>query len=306
MIRVGVIGMNRGNAHPISWSSIINGVFDPNIIQENGYPAVAAYLEANRDTLGIPEARVTHIWTQDNTLSAQIAGCCSIDQICIHPEDMVGQVDAVIIARDDAEIHRTMAEPFIDADIPVFIDKPLAINRSDLEWFSDMNSKGKFIMSCSSTRYAGECRSVKAQLSEYGKLEFITSIGKNDWAKYGIHRLEAVFAILDDPIPESIQALGNEQKELMCIRFRDGLLLTIHLSVTMVGTAQLSIFGTKKWGLVEVNNSYAMFRENIIAFLRSVEEGKPRLAFRHTHNLIHTLIGGIESREAGGAIIKLS
>src|SRR5690606_34669190 len=107
---------------------------------------------------------------------------------------------------------------------------PLAVSRGDLDWFDSMHSKRKFIMSCSSTRYAGECRAVKAQLHEYGKLEFITCVGKNDWAKYGIHRLESVFSLLDDPVAESIQALGDERKELMCIRFEDGLLLTIHLS----------------------------------------------------------------------------
>lgn len=301
-----MIGMNHGNAHPISWSSIINGVFDQSFIDAIGYPAVSAYLAANQDMAGIRGARVTHIWTQDFKHSQQIAWCCAIKHVCKEKEDMIGQVDAVIIARDDAEYHRTLAEPFIDADVPIFIDKPLAITRADLAWFSTMFQKGKFIMSCSSTRYASECRAIKAQLHEYGKLEFITSIGRNDWAKYGIHRLESVFSILDDPIPVSIQALGDENKEIMSIRFADGLLFTIHLSKTIVPTAQFSVFGTQRWDLVEINNSYAMFKQNIVEFLRSVEEGKPRLAFERTYNLIHTLIGGIESKAGGGTVIKLS
>lgn len=305
MIKIGMVGMNQGNAHPISWSSIINGIFDGQLISEIGYPAVSAYLTANRDTLGIREAAVTHLWTQDAELSAQIAKCCGIVHCCRQLEDMISEVDAVIIARDDAEHHRELAEPFLNANIPVFIDKPLAINREDLTWFQTMHSAGKFIMSCSSTRYAGECRTLKAQLPDYGKLEFITCVGKNDWAKYGIHRLESVFSLLDDPTAESIQALGDDRKELMCIRFKDGLLLTIHLSPDVVGTAQFSVFGKNKWSLVEVTNSYAMFRQNIVEFVRSVEEGSPRLDFKKTYNLIHTLIGGIESRRDGGKIIKL-
>lgn len=305
MIKVGIVGMNSGNAHPVSWSSIINGVFDGQLISELGYPAVSAYLEANRDTIGIREARVSHIWTQDMELSAKIARCCGIEHPCQELEDMIGEVDAVIIARDDAEYHKELAEPFLNVNIPVFIDKPLAINRADLAWFSAMHDAGKFIMSCSSTRYSGECRGVKAQLAAYGKLEFITCVGKNDWAKYGIHRLESVFALLDDPVAESIQALGDDGKELMCIRFKDGLLLTIHLSPDIVGTAQFSIFGRNKWNLVEITNSYAMFRQNIVEFVRSVEEGRPRLGFKKTYNLIHTLIGGLESKRDGGKIIKL-
>lgn len=53
MIKLGMIGMSEGNSHPYSWSSIINGVFNADEKTRVGYPAVAAYLNANKDTLGI-------------------------------------------------------------------------------------------------------------------------------------------------------------------------------------------------------------------------------------------------------------
>src|SRR5690554_6104945 len=111
MIKIGMIGMNNGNAHPISWTSIINGVFDEQMISKIGYPAISAYLTANRDTIGVGGASVSHLWTQDIDLSKQIASCCGIEHCCKSLEDMVGAVDAVIIARDDAEQHRELAEP---------------------------------------------------------------------------------------------------------------------------------------------------------------------------------------------------
>ena len=51
MIKLGILGMSEGNAHPYSWSAIINGRFDRQEITRVGYPAVAAYLDANKDTL---------------------------------------------------------------------------------------------------------------------------------------------------------------------------------------------------------------------------------------------------------------
>ena len=48
-----------------------------------------------------------------------------------------------------------------------------------------------------------------------------------------------------------------------------------------------------------------MFRDNIIEFIRSVEEGKPRLAFDKTENIIRVLIAGKESLANEGEIIQL-
>lgn len=305
MVKIGMIGMNQGNAHPISWSSIVNGKFDGEQIAQLGFPGVTDYLNANQDTLGIAGAQVTHLWTQDRNLSEAIATGCGIAHPCDNLEDMIGAVDAVIIARDDAEHHRAMAEQFVEADIPVFIDKPLAINRTDLEWFKAMHDAGKFIMSCSSTRYSVECRSLKAELPTFGKLAFAICIGRNDWEKYGIHRLESIFALLGDPIAASIQALGEVGNELMCIKLKDGMHLTIHLSTEVTATAQLSVYGQHKSRTIEIANAYAMFRQNIVEFIRSVNEDKPRLEFSKTYRLMELMIAGIKSRESGGKVVKL-
>ena len=91
--------MSAGNAHPYSWSAIINGVFDGDEITAVGYPAVAAYLKANRDTLGIPSARVTHVWTQDRKISESIAKASSVANIVDKLDDMIGQIDALLLTR---------------------------------------------------------------------------------------------------------------------------------------------------------------------------------------------------------------
>ena len=132
-----MIGMSPGNAHPYSWSAIINGCFDAEEINQMGYPAVSNYLKANEDTLGVNGAKVTCVWAQDKKISESIAKTAQIETIANSLEEMAGLVDAVILARDDPQNHVAMAKPFIDAGIPVFIDKPLAITREDLQYFSD-------------------------------------------------------------------------------------------------------------------------------------------------------------------------
>jgi hypothetical protein len=48
-----------------------------------------------------------------------------------------------------------------------------------------------------------------------------------------------------------------------------------------------------------------MFRDNIIEFIRSVQEGRSRLDFEKTVNIIRTIIAGKESLEQGGKTIYL-
>lgn len=298
--------MSEGNAHPYSWSSIINGQYDGAEIARVGYPAVATYLQANRDTLGVPGARVTHIWCRERNISESIASSSGIDTVVDELVDMVGQVDAVILGRDDPENHVAMARPFIEAGIPIFIDKPLAYSREDLEWFAEQYRKGRFIMSCSSMRYANECRIAKQELSALGPIELVTAVGKKDWKKYGIHLLEAVFAVLDDPQPESAQHIGELDREIVHVRLTNGTDITLHLFNPISGTFQLSFFGQQGWKTVDIRNSYSMFRDNLIEFVRSVEAGKPRLDFEKTHQLINVIIAANESRLNGGKRIAVS
>ena len=297
--------MSAGNAHPYSWSAIVNGFYDGEEITRVGYPGITNYLNANQDTVGIEGARVTHVWTQDRSISESIAKAARVEHVVDSVEDMMGPVDAVILARDDAENHVKMAAPFIKAGIPVFIDKPLAVTYDDLAYFSEQHAQGKFIMSCSSMRYAGECRALKIDIASLGKIELITAVGKKDWLKYGIHMLEALFAFLDDPSPVLVQHVGEDKKDVVYLEFENGIKTTVHLFMDIALTFQISVFGQKGWELVELKNYYSMFRDNLIEFVRSVQEGKPRLSFDKTERLIRTLIGAQESLKSGGKVIYL-
>jgi hypothetical protein len=305
MIKIGILGMSAGNAHPYSWSAIINGQFDAQEIIDVGYPAVADYLQANNDTLGLPNARVTYVWAQERSISESIAKTTGIENIADRAEDMVGEVDAIILSRDDPENHVAMARPFIDAGIPIFIDKPLAATLDDLAYFSDESAKGKLIMSCSSMRYAVEARNTKIDLPSLGKLELITATGKKDWIKYGVHMLEGIFMLLDDAKPITVKHIGETGKDIVHITFAGGLQVVVNLFMEIAGTFQISVFGQQGWRLIEIKNSYAMFRDNIIEFVRSVEEGKSRLDFSKTENILRTLIAANESLKQGGNTIYL-
>ncbi|MDB5208437.1 MAG: inositol 2-dehydrogenase/D-chiro-inositol 3-dehydrogenase [Flavisolibacter sp.] len=295
--------MSEGNAHPYSWASIINGHFNGDEISRIGYPAVAAYLHANSDTLGITGVQVSHVWTQDLNISQSIALSSGIANVTENAEEMIGHVDAVMLLRDDAQNHVKMVQPFIESGLPVFIDKPLTCTVEDLDYFSKKSREGKLIMSCSSMRYATEVRTARTEFAALGQLELVTATGKKDWMKYGVHMLEAVLMLLDDNRPLTVQHIGEEGKDIVHLTFAGGLQVIINLFMEISPTFQISVFGQKGWRQIEIKNSYSMFRDNIIEFVRSVEEGKARLDFAKTENVIRTLIAAKESLYQGGKII---
>ena len=305
MLKLGLIGMSEGNGHPFSWSAIINGDYNKEAMASCGFDTIPQYLEANRDTLGIDGAKVTYVWAQDKKISERIAAAGLIDNVVGSAEDMIGWVDAVLLARDDVENHVAMAKPFLDANVPIFVDKPLAITNEDLEYFAEQNRSGKFLMSCSSMRYATESRAVKRELDSLGKIELAIAVGKKDWIRYGVHMLEGLFALLDDPKAIAVRHISKSGKDIVHVEFETGLAATVHLFYDITPTFQISIFGQASWRLIEYKNWYAMFRDSLIDFIRSVQQGRPCLVFAKTENIIRTLIAGKESLEQQGKTIEL-
>ncbi len=305
MKSIGIIGMSEGNAHPYSWSSIINGKYNYQSIADAGYPAVSAYLKANEDSLGINGYEVTHIYTQDKSLSKSIAESSGIRRIVEKPEDMIGEIDALILARDDAQSHIGFVKPFMEAGIPVFIDKPLAISREALNWFEQQHKKGRFFMSCSAMRFSSECKILKQDISSLGNTELVIAVGKKDWLKYGVHMVEAVLATLDDAKVISVQNIGEKGKDIVKLNFESGLTACICLYMDIYGTFQFQWYGSQAGRVADIKNSYSMFRETILQFFRSMEEGQPRISFEKTYQVIETVIAAEESRLNGGVIVNL-
>lgn len=306
MLKLGIMGLSEGNGHPYSWSAIINGNYDEVLMQECGFPVIPAYLHANRDTLGIDGTRVTHIWTQEPVLSEHVARASHIETVVTRPEEMIGKIDALLLARDDPENHVAMARPFIAAGVPVFIDKPLAFTRADLDYFSEAVARGRFIMSCSALRYSAGVQTARAELASLGEIELVVAVGKKDLRKYAIHYLEGMLSLLDDPPVSAVQHVGSPGRDIIRIDFVNGITATLHVFMDIAPGGELNIYGRR--GILQVNHggSYPSFRASLVEAVRSFREGRPRLDFARTRNVISALIAARESLENGGRRILLS
>src|SRR5947208_2431940 len=104
-LRLGVIGISEGNGHPYSWSAIFNG-YDLAAMESCPFPVISEYLARQRfPEDAISGAQVTHVWTQDPAVSEHVARASRVRHVVADPSDMLGQIDALLLARDDAENH---------------------------------------------------------------------------------------------------------------------------------------------------------------------------------------------------------
>src|SRR5690606_36982581 len=95
-LRLAMLGLIEGNGHPYSWSAIVNG-FDPAALTSCPYPVIREYLAAQPpDSVHVPGAQVTHLWTDAAGAAAGVAALARIPQVVARPEEVIGQVDAVM------------------------------------------------------------------------------------------------------------------------------------------------------------------------------------------------------------------
>lgn len=298
-----MLGMVEGNGHPYSWSAIVNGDFDSDRMKRCPYPVIPDYLEANRAELGIPGATVTHIWTDDPADAEDVAKCSLIEHVVDNPEDVIGKVDAVCIATDIGHEHVTRAQPFIDAGVPTFIDKPLTDNRDDLLTFIDCYEKGSPLLSTSAMRYAPEVQQLKAL--DIGEPRLASSFTPKSWARYGIHAMEALYP-LTGPGFVSVRNLGDETHNTVVIKHRKMDVTVWAISDAYGGFGSLQWIGTKGFGQVKCTDTFHAFKRQLEVFIEFVRTGKQPFAPAETFELIAVIVAGIESRRQNGGEVRLS
>ena len=279
MIRTGILGYSEGNGHPFSFSAIVNG-YDDEKFAAAGWPVIHNYLKAQgSDRFGIGDARVTSAWTQDPELTARLCAACRIESACASPQEMIGNVDAVIVARDDWESHAELAMPFLEAGLFVFVDKPLSLDDRDLARFEPYLRRGK-LMSCSGLRYAAELDAFRRPRDQWdiGTPKLIHAAVLNGLEKYGIHMLEAIASLAPAWGRATAIARLDVPHDAWSITLSDGVPLELHCLGAVGKTFHVSIYGDRGHRHFDLHDNFSAFRRTLEAFFGMVAGGQPPIA----------------------------
>ncbi len=307
VIRLGFVGMVPENGHPFSWGGIINGAYNTNIIERYGYPGINDYLDrVPADQLGLPGVAVTHLWCDRPEDTQMVAASAGIPHVLQQAEEMVGQVDAVVIPTDLGEEHWERARPFLDAGLPVFIDKPLTDNLPDLERFIAARQEGATIMSSSCMRYAKEFQELKNRLPEVGELRLVTVTCAKSWERYGIHALESIYGLFEPDGWTSVRNVGTPERNLVIAAHDSGVDAMLALVKDLTGAfCHVEVYGTQGHISAQFQDTYAAFRAQLVAFIDFLKGDASFNAFDETVEQMRIIAAGIESRNRGGETISL-
>lgn len=141
-MKIGILGSD--NSHALAFAKLLN--------LPNEASGVHNY----------PDVRVTHIFGEEAGRTAQVAQEGRIETIVPRPQDMLGQVDAAMVVFRHGSKHAPYALPFVEAGVPVFVDKPFTSCTSDARLLLDAAQRsGCLITGGSSVKYASDVAALR-------------------------------------------------------------------------------------------------------------------------------------------------
>ena len=306
-LRIGILGMTEGNGHPYSWSAMFNG-YNPEEMETCGFPVIPRYLEMQpKETFGIPGAKITCICCTgyaEREEAEHMARAALIPTVYDDPKEMIGNVDAVIVATDVGDEHVERCRPFIEAGIPMFIDKPLVNKEEDLRTFVEWRKQGAKFITSSSMRYSKAYEPFQKNHYELGELRYILSPMAKKYETYGIHALERMYPLLGEGFL-SVRNTGTVEQAMVNIKHKNGCNVTVVQGYDMQ-TCGMMVLGTCGAKILASGDSYYCFKRQLDLFVHWLRTGEEPFPFSETVELMKLVIAGIRSREEGGREVFLS
>ncbi|MBI2255467.1 MAG: Gfo/Idh/MocA family oxidoreductase [Proteobacteria bacterium] len=284
ILRLGIVGSSPGNGHPFSWAAICNG-YDAAAMADCPYPGIPAYLSQRH----FPEDRlagatVTHVWSQDAAEAKAIAAASLIPNIVAEPEEMIGQIDGLLLARDDAENHARFALPFLKAGLPVYIDKPLALNRAAAERILSAEIYPGQIFTGTAVVWAAEMKPTPAEAARLGRIRHIRGVTPKYWDTYAVHVIEPALQLLGlTRAPDEVAALTQGNEHLVSVAWKaEGLSAQFAALGALSAPIALTLHGESGFTHLTFSDSFTAFRTALGEFCAGVRKRERRFDLART------------------------
>ncbi len=184
-----------------------------------------------------PGFEVKYVWGETEEFAKNAMEKGNIPNMVSNPNDMLGEIDALIVDHRHAKYHLEAAAPFVKAGIPTFIDKPFCYRVSEGKEFLAMaRDAGTPVTSFSSVRQSNVTFDIKKQLESLGELNHIVSLGPTDLNSkyggvffYGVHMVEPVLFWFGENV-SMVRISKNGNKATASLAYDDGKLVTLIFS----------------------------------------------------------------------------
>ncbi len=227
------------------------------------------------------------------------------------PADMIGRIDAALILSICGAAHRGRVEPFLNAGIPVFVDKPFAGSLEDAKaMFALAHASGVLLWSSSGMRFATEVLEFQARAKVYGDVHGVLSYGpakrvtgNPGLLHYGIHAAEVLCTLMGTGC-RAVTAQHVAGADVVTGEWSDGRLAT--LRGQRVGSTAYGFTAFCQNGVIQqpisARYSYRNLCQQIVETLRN---GQPPVTPTQTLEVIGFILAALESENSHGRRIEL-
>ena len=228
---------------------------------------------------------------------------------CNTVEELAEMVDVGFIQGCNWDKHLDYVEPFMKLGKPVFIDKPVVGCMKDIRRLEKLMADGLQVLGSSSMRYAFEVADfLKIPVEERGEILHVMGTCGVDEFNYGIHVVEAIGAMVKNPVSVRFNGVGNKEgkrTESYTVLFEDG---TTADYITVTGLwlpCYFLVTTTKTVYNVNIDSSrvYEALLERIC---EQLETGVQKLSpVEEILDSIKIMLAGRISRERNGEVVRL-
>ena len=296
MIRLGIVDFT---AHTVPFTQRFNHVG----VSED------QWVEGARVVMGCPG--VSPISPEKISGNAELLKSYGVS-IVDNPTEMIGQVDGVLMESEDGSVHYEHAKPFLEAGVPLFIDKPFTSSLEHARAIAKLAEKNNvLVFSSSSLRYAVEIQEIQEKQDELGKV-----LGADAYSPgplhprnpglfhYGIHGLETLYTLMG-PGCDSVWAVSTEGVDVITGAWQDGRVGTVRATRAGTHSYGFTVFCEKRVISSSINAGL-IYRELLKRVVKMFETGKPPIDIRETLEIVAFIEAAIVSAKRNGKQIPLS
>jgi virulence factor len=227
------------------------------------------------------------------------------------PEQMIGQIDAVLVLSLCGGAHLERARPFLEAGLPAYVDKPFACSWSDaVEMYRLADEHAACLLQGSALRFAAEVEQFHNRSGDYGALHGLLSYGPAKRAEgnpglfhYGIHCVELLFELMGAGCRE-VTTIFTDETEVVTGRWQDGRIAT--LRGNRAGSTAYGFLAFCEQGVIHqpVSTRYA-YRNLCRAIVRAIQGRQPPVTRENVLEVVRFVLASLESEQQGCKTIAL-
>lgn len=297
MVRLGIVDFD--SSHCVEYARRINQV---GISREQ-------FVEGGRVVAGWPGSSTMAPERIEEFLpQVEACGIAIVDS----PEQLLGQVDAVLVLSLCGDAHRERARPFLEAGVPTYVDKPFACSLPDAEELVRLAGEhGALLLYASALRYADEIGTFCRNRDRFGQIHGILSYGpakrhprNPGLLHYAIHPLEVLFELMG-PGCVSVTSTHTDEADVIAGVWQDG----------RIGTLRGNRAGSTAYGAVafcengvisqHISTRFA-YRNLCSALLQAIEHKHVLVPHDRILETMRFAVAARLSEERGGIPVSLS